>query len=787
MATLNCRRQVDKYDGQNIYIGSRVLYELGNYLGGGASGSVYQAFDVSSCSGDIVEKAVAIKILNPLGFKLLPYEQFKNKCSILTKGTPLTHDQVLGKVPFLAENVWWLYFTTSRQVIAAYEDPMRSQLRELALPKCVEVWGWSPLGINSSQIDLNNIEKLNFSGVTVRTNCGVINVPIVAPKYLHWLLNRQNVCREMVNMRQIGEHPNVIGLIEVLELIQDSKATLFLVLEFVNGGELFDRMKAGLVSSSEDFSRRFFVQLLSGLEYCHEKGIVHRDLKPENLLLSEPHDLALLKIADFGLSAVVVACEDHTVAQSTHFLDPSTRTPSSPNLSTQQSPASRMTPSTPVQLRRLRSVVGSPHYIAPEIVQADAHGYDGTKVDMWSAGIILFTLLVGHHPFGSDLAICKNYQRYKKWLGGEQATNQRPEWLFPPTLSDSAVSLILALLHVDPIHRLSAVEALRHEWCVADLPVGSRPSPGLCISAAPISGICRQLDLGADSCPSSPIRPSTTDCESNVTSLMPKSLLKREDLVIQSHSSIASTTANATAGVSSNMGIGHLAPSGIAPRTTGAASSDSGFDAKNCNFPTSPSPASSSTASTRQVQGSPINRQPSLLSLHTPLRCSNETGLPVEDGCKSDDAQSSFRATESSTVVNEISADSSRIVVVGNAQRSTSALNQLCSAESIVVGGSSGDEASSVFVSFESQIKLKEEEEVLRHSRVTEVENSERSSLVSSSAVTPVRDNEIPLCVTAVNSSQDRLQPRLRVQHTFPPGSHSAVNRTNASSYLADK
>jgi 5'-AMP-activated protein kinase, catalytic alpha subunit len=66
-------------------------------------------------------------------------------------------------------------------------------------------------------------------------------------------------------------------------LVQDSKTTLFLVLELVTGGEMFERMKAGQ-GNSEATGRKYFKQLLSGIEYCHERGVCHRDLKPENLL-----------------------------------------------------------------------------------------------------------------------------------------------------------------------------------------------------------------------------------------------------------------------------------------------------------------------------------------------------------------------------------------------------------------------------------------------------------------------------------------------------------------------
>jgi serine/threonine protein kinase len=163
-------------------------------------------------------------------------------------------------------------------------------------------------------------------------------------------------------------------------------------------------MKSGCIGSSEEFCRRYFAQLLSGLEYCHNKGIVHRDLKPENLLLSDTSDTATLKIADFGLSAVVHACEEEfggvdkinnnafpasaplkigrspSQASATvlHTLGPNMPpTPPStpPQLQQHNShimhsfqPGVDVAASTPIPMRRLRSIVGSPHYIAPEII-----------------------------------------------------------------------------------------------------------------------------------------------------------------------------------------------------------------------------------------------------------------------------------------------------------------------------------------------------------------------------------------------------------------------------------
>jgi serine/threonine protein kinase len=126
-------------------------------------------------------------------------------------------------------------------------------------------------------------------------------------------------------------------------------------------------------------------------------------------------------------------------------------------------------------MRILRSVVGSPFYVAPEVLQA--RGYDGRKADAWSIGVILYAMLAGNLPFSQELGTCKRFKQFGLWAAEmtqkssrfwEEPGLQYPPWLFSSKFSPLARSLIVAMLLPDPILRLSVQECQEHAWCLPE-------------------------------------------------------------------------------------------------------------------------------------------------------------------------------------------------------------------------------------------------------------------------------------------------------------------------------
>lgn len=210
-----------------------------------------------------------------------------------------------------------------------------------------------------------------------------------------------------ISIMKVVHHRYIVQLKEVLA----SRTKIFIVLELVTGGELFDKIVAA-GKLNEEQARHYFRQLVEGVEYCHSKGVCHRDLKPENLLLDEAGDL---KISDFGLSALY---DGEAEGESRSQL--------------------------------LHTTCGTPNYVAPEVL-ADK-GYDGRTADVWSIGVILYVLLAGFLPFDEPTmtALFRKIQA---------ADFQYPSWFTP-----EVKSLLDKVLIADPKARITLREVKQDPW-----------------------------------------------------------------------------------------------------------------------------------------------------------------------------------------------------------------------------------------------------------------------------------------------------------------------------------
>ncbi|XP_076084565.1 5'-AMP-activated protein kinase catalytic subunit alpha-2-like isoform X10 [Mytilus galloprovincialis] len=243
--------------------------------------------------------------------------------------------------------------------------------------------------------------------------------------------------REIQNLK-LFRHPHIIKLYQVISTPTD----IFMVMEYVGGGELFDYIvKHGKLKEPE--ARRFFQQIISGVEYCHRHMIVHRDLKPENLLLD---DKLNVKIADFGLSNMM---------QDGEFL---------------------------------RTSCGSPNYAAPEVISGKL--YAGPEVDIWSCGVILYALLCGTLPF-DDEHVPTLFRKIKSGI-----------FAVPDYLNKEVVGLLCIMLQVDPLKRATTAQIREHDWFKKDLQDYLFPSPheqdASIVDMEVIYEVCHKYDVSEE-------------------------------------------------------------------------------------------------------------------------------------------------------------------------------------------------------------------------------------------------------------------------------------------------
>ncbi|KAF8379178.1 hypothetical protein HHK36_028607 [Tetracentron sinense] len=223
----------------------------------------------------------------------------------------------------------------------------------------------------------------------------------------------ENVQREIINHRSL-RHPNIVRFKEVLL----TPTHLAIVMEYAAGGELFERIcSAGRFS--EDESRFFFQQLISGVSYCHSMEICHRDLKLENTLL-DGSATPRLKICDFGYSKSALL---HSQPKST---------------------------------------VGTPAYIAPEVLSRKE--YDGKIADVWSCGVTLYVMLVGAYPFEEP----EDPRNFRKTIGRIMSVQYSiPDYV---RVSADCRHLLSQIFVANPSKRVTIPEIKRHPWFLKNLP-----------------------------------------------------------------------------------------------------------------------------------------------------------------------------------------------------------------------------------------------------------------------------------------------------------------------------
>ncbi|XP_067931569.1 calcium/calmodulin-dependent protein kinase type 1-like [Watersipora subatra] len=229
-----------------------------------------------------------------------------------------------------------------------------------------------------------------------------VAVKVIDRKALH---GKEESLQNEISVLQKLKHPNIVQLLDVF----DDKTYVYLVMELVTGGELFDMIVSRGMYTEKDASA-LISTILEAVDYLHSKGVVHRDLKPENLLYYSEDPDSKIMISDFGLS----------------------KTEGSGVMAT---------------------ACGTPGYVAPEVLNQLPYG---KEVDVWSIGVIAYILLCGYPPFYHE----NDSVLFQQIMKGEYEFDS-PYW---DDICDSAKDFIRRLMCLDPKTRYTCRQALAHPW-----------------------------------------------------------------------------------------------------------------------------------------------------------------------------------------------------------------------------------------------------------------------------------------------------------------------------------
>ncbi|KAM6423081.1 serine/threonine-protein kinase Chk2 isoform 1-T1 [Liasis olivaceus] len=250
-------------------------------------------------------------------------------------------------------------------------------------------------------------EKYIISKTLGSGACGEVKLAFEKDTYSKVAIKIIRKCKFMTDL--LPQAPCLIKIIDFFE-----GKDFYIVLELMEGGELFDKVQRP-ARLSERTCKLYFYQMLLAVQYLHKHGIIHRDLKLENVLLSSTEENCLVKITDFGQSKIVG------------------------------------------ETSLMQTLCGTPDYLAPEILHfAGTAGY-GRSVDCWSLGVILFMCLSGYPPFTEKRA----GPSLREQIASGDYYYVEEAW---KVVSKDAFDLVEKLLVVDPTRRLKIGEALEHPW-----------------------------------------------------------------------------------------------------------------------------------------------------------------------------------------------------------------------------------------------------------------------------------------------------------------------------------
>ncbi|ETW35290.1 CAMK/CAMK1 protein kinase [Plasmodium falciparum Tanzania (2000708)] len=289
-----------------------------------------------------------------------------------------------------------------------YQFQCRSKEEFDEMSQFFNMLGYPILGFKNVYVLNKKIGKGSFSTAYIGTNILYGN-RVVVKEVDKSKVKESNVYTEIEVLRKVM-HKYIIKLISAYE----QEGFVYLVLEYLKGGELFEYLNNN-GPYTEQVAKKAMKRVLIALEALHSNGVVHRDLKMENLMLENPNDPSSLKIIDFGLAS---------------FLN---------------SPSMNMR-------------CGSPGYVAPEILKCASYG---TKVDIFSLGVILFNILCGYPPFrGNNVK-----EIFKKNMRCHISFNTK-HWI---NKSESVKEIILWMCCKNPDDRCTALQALGHQWFLPKL------------------------------------------------------------------------------------------------------------------------------------------------------------------------------------------------------------------------------------------------------------------------------------------------------------------------------